>query len=216
MIQNKKLTINEIFYSIQGESYLSGLPCIFIRLTGCHQRCVYCDTEYAFYEGKRKTIEDIIGEIKKFPCQNVLLTGGEPLLQSNTPRLAETLLQNQYQVAIETAGNRDISILPQSVIKIMDLKTPGSGECERNNYNNLEFLEAKDEIKFVMTNDNDVDWSLKIIREKKLDQICHLSFSPANDSLLPLMADKILQSGLPIRLQVQLHKLIWPQKERGY
>src|SRR3989338_10069971 len=124
----KTLTINEVFFSIQGESYLAGLPCIFIRLTGCHQRCVYFDTEYAFYEGKKMSLETIFEQISEYPCKNVLVTGGEPLLQSNTGLLMRKLLESGYQVSVETSGNRDISGLPREVIKIMDLKTTGSGE----------------------------------------------------------------------------------------
>lgn len=212
----KTLTINEIFFSIQGESYLAGLPCIFIRLTGCHQRCVYCDTEYAFYEGKKMSLEIILEEISKYPCKNILITGGEPLLQSNTPSLMQKLLESGYQVAVETSGNRDISGLPRAVIKIMDLKTPASGEVALNNYNNIGYLDAKDEVKFVVLNEQDIDWSIAMIREKKLEELCHVSVSPAAENLNQLIAEKILESGVAIRQQIQLHKLIWPHKERGY
>lgn len=212
----KKLTINEIFFSIQGESYLTGLPCIFIRLTGCHQRCVYCDTEYAFYEGKKMTLGTILEKITEFPCKNVLITGGEPLLQSNTGLLMHKLLELGYKVAVETSGNRDISGLPKEVTKIMDLKTPASGEVQMNNYNNIGYLDSKDEIKFVVMNEEDIDWSIAMTREKKLDSICHVSLSPTSQNLNELIADRILKSGMTIRQQIQLHKLIWLQKERGY
>lgn len=213
---SKKLTINEIFFSIQGESYLAGLPCIFIRLTGCHQRCVYCDTEYAFFEGEKMTLEQILTEIKKYSCKNVLITGGEPLLQSNTVLLMEELIDRAYTVAVETSGNRDVSCLPREVIKVMDLKTPCSGEAQMNNYNNIKYLDSKDEIKFVVMNEQDIDWSIAMIGEKKLENICHVSVSPTSNDLNAVIADKILKSGMKIRQQVQLHKLIWPQKERGY
>lgn len=212
----KTLTINEMFFSIQGESYLAGLPCIFIRLTGCHQRCVYCDTEYAFYEGKKMSLALILEEMSKYPCKNILITGGEPLLQSNTPLLMQKLLESGYQVAVETSGNRNISGLPRAVIKIMDLKTPASGEVALNNYNNIQYLDAKDEVKFVVMNEPDIDWSIAMIREKKLEALCHLSVSPAAENLNQLIAEKILESGMAIRQQIQLHKLIWPHKERGY
>lgn len=212
----KKLTINEIFYSIQGESYLSGLPCVFVRLTGCHQRCTYCDTEYAFYEGQKKTIADIFQTLSQYDCRNVLITGGEPLLQSNCGYLCEFLLKNDYRVAIETSGNLCVTKVPREVIKIMDLKTPSSGESEKNNYNNLQWLEEKDEVKFVVMNEADMKWALEQIKQHKLTQRCKVSCSPTNFSLLPQMAQVILDSGLPIRLQVQFHKLIWPKKERGF
>lgn len=213
---NKKLTINEIFYSIQGESYLAGLPCVFVRLTGCHQRCTYCDTEYAFYEGSKMTLGEIVEKITSYGCQNVLLTGGEPLLQENCPGLAEVLLEQGYQVAIETSGNRHVDRLPKAVIKVMDLKTPGSGEEHRNTYENLRFLDSKDEVKFVNTSLEDAEWSLRIAKEYDICKICHVSFSVTDLGLLPELADKILKSGLPIRLQTQFHKQIWPEKEKGY
>ena len=210
-----KLTLNEIFYSIQGESYLAGLPCVFIRLTGCHQRCVYCDTSYAFYEGHKVTVSGIFAEIQKYDCQNVLITGGEPLLQANTPFLAQFLLDRGYRVAIETGGNRPIEVLPREVIKVMDLKTPGSGESHRNRYENLTHLETKDEVKFVVVDEHDVDWSLGQIQEHQLVQRCHVSLSPTRNEFLPRVAQKILDSGLRIRLQHQFHKTIWPGMVRG-
>jgi 7-carboxy-7-deazaguanine synthase len=212
----KKLTINEIFYSIQGESFLAGLPCIFIRLTGCHQRCVYCDTEYAFYGGKKLTMVDILDAITAYPCRNVLLTGGEPLLQDNVPLLAEILLERGYRVAVETGGNRDISRLSRKVVKILDLKTPSSGECERNNYENLRHITANDEIKFVVMNESDTDWAIQETQQRSLTKLCRVSFSPTDRVLLPMLAEKILKSGLEIRLQTQLHKLIWPEKRKGF
>lgn len=213
---HKKLTINEIFYSIQGESYLAGLPCVFIRLTGCHQRCVYCDTEYAFYEGKKITIAAILDATASYSCQNVLLTGGEPLLQDNAPLLAQILLERGYRVAVETGGNRDISRLPIEVVKILDLKTPASGECERNNYENLRHLTAKDEVKFVVMNESDTDWAIEETRNRRLTKLCRVSFSPTDPAHLPMLVEKILNSGLEIRLQTQLHKLIWPEKRKGF
>lgn len=212
----KSLTINEIFCSIQGESYLVGLPCVFVRLTGCHQRCTYCDTEYAFYEGQKMTLQQILAEIEKYGIKNVLLTGGEPLLQDNCKVLAKILLEQNYRVSIETGGNRDITVLPADVIKIMDLKTPASSEAWRNNYDNVAALTSKDEVKFVIVDQADLDWSFKTVERYKLDQICHVSFSSTNKELLPVLADAIVASQKPIRLQVQFHKIIWPEKDRGY
>lgn len=212
---NSFLTINEIFYSIQGESYLAGLPCIFIRLTGCHQRCVYCDTEYAFFEGKKQSIAEITENIKKFPCKNVLITGGEPLLQQNTPLLMQLLLDLGYAVSVETGGNLDISVLPADVVVVMDLKTPTSGEMHRNNNDNIKFLKAKDEVKFVVMNEADIDWALAQIKEHRLDQICHVSMSPTQKDLHPVVAEKILASGIKIRQQMQFHKYIWPESVGG-
>lgn len=212
----KKLTINEIFYSIQGESYLAGLPCVFVRLTGCHQRCHYCDTEYAFYEGQKMTIAAILDQIAKYPTKNVMLTGGEPLLQENCKVLAKVLLDENFTVAIETSGNRDIAVLPDGVIRIMDLKTPGSGEEPMNNYDNLKSLNVNDEVKFVVTSPEDLDWGLEMVNKHKIDEICHVSASPTDVAFLPMMAEKILQSARKVRLQTQFHKIIWPQKDKGY
>jgi 7-carboxy-7-deazaguanine synthase len=212
---NKKLTINEIFHSIQGESYLSGLPFVFVRLTGCHQRCTYCDTEYAFYEGKKLSFEIILDQIQSFKCENVLITGGEPLLQCNTPDLIQLLLDTGYQVSVETSGNLSLENLPDKVVKIMDLKTPGSGECDKNNWNNIKFLGNKDEVKFVVTDEDDIDWAIATIKEYRLDTICHVSISPTDLELNTSIAEKILESSLAIRQQVQLHKLIWPNENRG-
>lgn len=210
------ITVNEIFYSIQGESYLAGLPCVFIRLTGCHQRCVYCDTAYAFHEGRKMSLTEIIAAATEYPVRNALITGGEPLLQDNCAVLAEALLSRGWRVAVETGGSRDIGVMPRAVVKIMDIKTPGSGEMHHNNLKNLAHLNAKDEIKFVVTDPTDADWSLKLIRERNLTAICHVSLSPVDRSLLTVLAEKVLAIGLPVRVQYQLHKLIWEGRERGY
>ncbi|OVE81379.1 hypothetical protein BVY03_04130 [bacterium K02(2017)] len=212
----EQLKINEIFYSIQGESYLSGLPCIFIRLTGCDLRCTYCDTKYAYYDGQFMEFSEIIIKIKEYPCYNVLLTGGEPLLQKNTSKLAQKLIDLGYKVAIETSGNHDISVLPNEVVKIMDLKTPGSGEDKKNDYKNISKLTSKDEIKFVVVNNEDTHWAIKQIKENNLDQRCHVSISPTDHKLHPSIADEVLNSGRKIRHQFQMHKVIWPNREKGY
>lgn len=212
---DRQLTINEIFYSIQGESYLAGLPFVFVRLTGCHQRCTYCDSEYAFYEGRKMTLQQILDKVATFPCKRVLITGGEPLLQSQAPILMQELLKLNYTVSVETGGNRDISVVPDGVIKIMDLKTPASGECERNNYDNLNHLNPTDEIKFVIANESDIPWAMEQIKSRKLDELCHVSLSTTDLKLNATIAKSILDSGITIRQQIQLHKLIWPESKRG-
>jgi 7-carboxy-7-deazaguanine synthase len=159
---------------------------------------------------------DILDAITAYPCRNVLLTGGEPLLQDNVPLLAEILLERGYRVAVETGGNRDISRLSRKVVKILDLKTPSSGECERNNYENLRHITANDEIKFVVMNESDTDWAIQETQQRSLTKLCRVSFSPTDRVLLPMLAEKILKSGLEIRLQTQLHKLIWPEKRKGF
>lgn len=195
---------------------MTGLPFVFVRLTGCHQRCVYCDTAYAFKGGEKKTVQNILDEVSHFPCRHVLITGGEPLLQANTPLLAQSLLDKGYVVSIETSGNRDVSVLPPAVIVVMDLKTPGSHEEGRNNYANIDLLKPKDEVKFVVTDEGDVRWSLAKVSEFSLTLRCHVSMSPTAMSLHPVIAKHILESGLNIRQQTQLHKIIWPERDRGY
>lgn len=209
------LKINEIFYSIQGESYLSGLPFIFVRLTGCHQRCVYCDTQYAFYEGKEIELENILDQIQSYPTKNILITGGEPLLQVHVIELMNILIQRGYRVCLETSGSLSVGLIPQDVIKVMDIKTPGSGESQNNDYRNIDYLTIKDEIKFVVTNSEDIDWSLDRIMQYNLDKRCHVSLSPVDANLNVILAEKILASGLQARQQIQLHKLIWPEKKRA-
>lgn len=212
---NKKLTINEIFYSIQGESYLAGLPFVFVRLTGCHQRCSYCDTEYAFYEGQKMALQDIFDKIESYNCPRVLMTGGEPLLQDNCIPFMEFLLSKGYQVNIETSGNRSLQKVPKAVVKIMDLKTPGSNEAHRNTYENLKYLDQKDEVKFVVTDQADIEWAMQTIHKHNIDQICHVSVSPTKAQLHPAIAEAILTSKKTIRQQMQFHKVIWPGVEKG-
>lgn len=215
IVRNPQLTVNEIFYSIQGESYLAGLPCVFVRLTACDLRCVYCDTEYAFHEGRKMTCREILLQVQTHPCRNILITGGEPLLQSSAIDLMQILVHEGYSVALETGGHRDLSKVPGEVVIVMDLKTPASGECEHNRHENLRLLKKKDEVKFVVMNDADIDWALAKIREHGLVQRCHVSLSPTHTTLHPVLAQKILTSGLMIRQQTQLHKIIWPERVRG-
>jgi 7-carboxy-7-deazaguanine synthase len=244
---SETLVVNEIYLSLQGESTFAGLPCIFIRLTACDLRCSYCDTAYAFTEGKKKPLAEVLAEVKrlakpffggtsstspKLPL--VELTGGEPLLQKNSLPLMKSLCDDGFTVLIETSGAHDISKIDPRVHRIMDLKCPGSGEVERNLFSNLAYLKATDEIKFVIGTAEDYEWAKQQIAAHKLDSICPLLFSwvhplapeqqnkslkkvPAN--LTPIsrkdLAEKIIADALPVRFQIQQHKIIWPPEQRG-
>jgi 7-carboxy-7-deazaguanine synthase len=241
------LVVNEIYLSLQGESTFAGLPCIFIRLTACDLRCSYCDTAYAFTEGKKKSLAEILAEVKrlakpfiggtsstspKFPLAE--LTGGEPLLQKNSLPLMKELCDNGFTVLIETGGAHDISKIDPRVRRIMDLKCPSSGEVGRNLFTNIAHLKSTDEIKFVIGTLEDYEWAKQQIAAHKLDSICSLLFSwvhplapeqqskalkkvPAN--LTPIsrkdLAEKIIANALPVRFQIQQHKIIWPPDQRG-
>ncbi|NUO81623.1 radical SAM protein [candidate division KSB1 bacterium] len=210
------MRITEIFYSIQGESTFSGLPCVFIRTTGCNLRCTWCDTEYSFYGGVEMTLEEIAAKVESFGCNVVELTGGEPLLQKEIYALSERLLGLGYTVLLETGGSLDLSQLNPRVIKIMDLKCPGSGEVERNYWPNLEILQPHDQIKFVIKNRRDYDWALATIRRHRLDERFALLFSPVfNEMNYRELAEWMLADGVKARFQVQLHKYIWPPNMRG-
>ncbi len=244
------LVVNEIYLSLQGESTFAGLPCIFIRLTACDLRCSYCDTAYAFTEGKKKSLAEILAEVKRlaapFQIGNrqsaigisslplVELTGGEPLLQKNSLPLMKQLCDDGFTVLIETSGAHDIATMDPRVHRIMDLKCPSSGEAERNLYANLECLKATDEVKFVIGTREDYEWAKTQIAAHKLASICPLLFSwvhpltpeqqnpvlkkvPAG--LAPMtrteLAEKIIADALPVRFQIQQHKIIWPPEQRG-
>ncbi len=242
------LVVNEIYLSLQGESTFAGLPCIFIRLTGCDLRCSFCDTVYAFTEGKKKTLAEIVAEVKRqaVPFKNstlraprsalplVELTGGEPLLQKNALPLMQALCDDGFTVLIETSGAHDVSKVDPRVHRIMDLKCPGSGEVAKNLYSNLAHLNATDEIKFVIGTQEDYDWAKKQIAEHALEKICPLLFSwvhplaPEQQSQVlkkvpagftPIsrkdLAEKIIADALPVRFQIQQHKIIWPPEQRG-
>ncbi len=215
-MSNQILKINEIFHSIQGESGYAGLPCIFIRLTGCNLRCSYCDTEYSYYEGRNYSIKEIIQHISQWETKLVEITGGEPLIQMESIKLSKELLKNGYQVLIETNGSQNIDTLPKEVIKIMDIKTPGSGESDSFDFNNLKYLSQNDEIKFVITNRDDFDWSSSMIKQYRLDEKCQVLFS-CSDQLLKysILCEWILESRLNVKFQLQLHKIVWPNDERG-
>jgi 7-carboxy-7-deazaguanine synthase len=212
-----KLTINEIYFSIQGESTWAGRPCVFVRLTFCNLRCTYCDTEYAFYEGKRQSLGEIVGAVLAYRCPLVEITGGEPLLQKNVLPLMTTLADAGCTVLLETSGAHDISAVDPRVHRIMDLKTPGSGEVERNLWSNLEHLTARDEVKFVIGSREDYEWSCAQLRQHRLDQRCGaVLFSPIFGRIDPReIVEWILADNLPVRFQLQMHKFIWKPTQRG-
>jgi 7-carboxy-7-deazaguanine synthase len=204
------LRITEIFYSLQGETSRMGLPTVFIRLTGCPLRCGYCDTSYAFSGGKHMNIDEIMCEVASFSPRYVTLTGGEPLAQKNSLALLTALCNQSYSVSLETSGALDISQVDPRVSRILDIKTPGSGEIEKNYWNNLDYLTAQDEVKFVLCDRADYDWAVEKLRELKLSSICTVLFSPVYNQLDSAeLAGWILQDRLPVRLQLQLHKLLW-------
>ena len=204
------LRITEIFYSIQGESNTVGIPTVFIRLTGCPLRCGYCDTAYAFTGGEKKNITDIIAEVESHSTRFVTVTGGEPLAQSACLELMAELLNLGYTVSLETSGAMDVSTVDPRVIKVMDLKTPSSGELSKNRYQNIRYLSKKDQVKFVIGNEEDYDWSKQIISEYKLPDYCEVLFSPITGQQNPTeLANKILADRLPVRFQIQLHKYLW-------
>jgi 7-carboxy-7-deazaguanine synthase len=206
------LKINEIFYSIQGESSRIGFPTIFIRLTGCPMRCVYCDTGYAFNEGKNLSIDEIIEAIKKYPSKYITVTGGEPLAQKNVLQLLDELIRLNYEVSLETGGAIDIKGVHQKVKIILDIKTPKSGEVDRNFWDNLKKIRASDEIKIVIQDKEEFDWAIKLIEEYKIDP-AQVIFSPVFGQLdYQNLAEFVLNSDQPFRMQVQLHKIIWGSK----
>jgi len=209
------LKINEIFYSIQGESSFNGMPCVFIRLTYCNLRCSYCDTEYSFYEGKDMSIDEIIHEIQKYDCKLVEVTGGEPLMQKESIELMQTLINNKYQVMLETGGSLPINKVPKKVIKIVDFKCPTSNMAKKNDWSIIKDLNSNDEIKFVIGNRKDYDWSKEKINEYNLNNK-KILFSPVHDVLdSQKLSEWILKDHLKVRLQIQLHKYIWSPETKG-
>lgn len=212
----QKLKINEIFYSIQGESTHAGRPTIFIRLTGCNLRCTYCDTEYAYHNGENKTFNEILCELRKYPCQLIELTGGEPLMEKEGSMLADFLCKEGYEVMVETNGTVRI---PQKRVfsVVMDIKCPASGEAEKFDYKNLDNLKKGDELKFVVSDRQDFDWAMQFINDNNLiNKQLPLIFSPVFSSLEPAtLVEWILKTGKPIRMQLQMHKFIWSPEKRG-
>jgi 7-carboxy-7-deazaguanine synthase len=210
------IKINEIYLSIQGESSHIGLPCVFVRLTGCNLRCVWCDTAYAFHEGKTQSIDQTLKDIRIFGINLVEITGGEPLMQEDVYPLMEALLENGYKVMLETGGSLSLGKVPRDVIKILDLKCPGSGEHKKNNLDNLKLLAPHDEVKFVILDRRDYEWSRDLIKKQKIHETVPILFSPVYEKLeLKELVKWILEDRLPVRLQTQLHKIIWSKETQG-
>jgi len=210
-MNQSSLRITEIFHSLQGESSFVGLPTTFIRLTGCPLRCVYCDTAYAFDGGERKTVDEILDEVAIFNTANVCVTGGEPLAQPNCIELLSRLVDQGYQVSLETSGAMDISAVDTKVSRIVDLKTPSSAEQSRNHWANIPLLTKNDEVKFVIGDQQDFDWSIsKVIENDLISRVREVLFSPVHKQFeLDQFAQKIIDSGMRIRMQLQLHKYVW-------
>jgi len=207
-LNNTTLNITEIFYSLQGEAKEVGIPTVFVRLTGCPLRCNYCDTAYAFKGNNPLSIESIMEQIAKYNTHYVCITGGEPMAQSNCLILLDTLIEAGYKVSMETSGSIDISPVNNKVSVVMDLKTPSSTEQSQNRYENISLLESKDQLKFVIASRSDFDWCCSIL--ENYDVLSDVLFSPVYESLKPVdLADWILEKQLNVRLQVQLHKLLW-------
>ena len=211
------LTINEIFHSIQGESTHSGRPCVFVRLTACDLRCSWCDTPYAFHEGRKMTVDQVVDDVGAFECPVVEITGGEPLLQPDVYPLMERLLERGHTVMLETGGHRSIANVPARVIRIVDVKCPGSGEADRNDWSNLDLLSSSDEVKFVICDRADYDYARRVVNDHRLVERCAaVLFSPVH-GVLPArdLAAWILEDRLGVRLQLQAHKYIWSPDTRG-
>jgi 7-carboxy-7-deazaguanine synthase len=216
-MKEETLTINEIYHSIQGESTCAGEPCVFVRLTFCDLRCTYCDTEYAFYEGKKQTLPEIVNAVAAFACPLVEITGGEPLLQKNVLPLMRMLADAGHTVLLETSGAHDISGVDPRVHRIMDLKTPGSGEVEKNLWSNIDHLTKRDEVKFVMGSREDYEWSRDKVQKFDLTKRCRaVLFSPIFGRIDPRqIVEWILADKLDVRFQLQMHKFIWTPTQRG-
>ncbi|OQW42144.1 MAG: 7-carboxy-7-deazaguanine synthase [Proteobacteria bacterium SG_bin4] len=209
-LETTTLRITEIFFSLQGETSRVGLPTVFVRLTGCPLRCGYCDTAYAFTGGKTLSIAEILKQVARYQTRYVTVTGGEPLAQKACLVLLNALCDAHYSVSLETSGALDLANVDTRVSKIMDIKTPGSGEVSKNNWNNLEYLTMHDELKFVICDEADYRWVCETIQNRQLSQKCPILFSPVHGNLNPAtLAEWILRDQLPVRMQLQLHKLLW-------
>ena len=211
------LTVNEIFYSIQGESSRAGRPCVFVRLTACDLRCAWCDTEYAFYEGQKRSLEEVVAEVERYDCPLVEITGGEPLLQDDVYPLMNELLARGRTVMLETGGHRPIGRVPKDVVKIVDVKCPGSGEAGKNDWSNLQALALHDEVKFVIQDRADYEFATAVIAKFQLAAACAaILMSPVHGVLDPrVLSEWMLADRSPARLQMQVHKLIWAPNTRG-
>lgn len=215
-ILKNAMKINEIFVSIQGESTYMGRPCLFIRTTGCNLRCTYCDTEYAFYDGKEMSNDEIFDIVEKSGVKLVEITGGEPLLQKELPDLLDKLLEGNYDVLIETSGSINIDKIDPRAVRIMDIKCPSSGEVSKNDLSNLDKLKPEDEVKFVVGDREDYTWANEIIEKYNLDQKVTVLFSPVFEKLAPVkLAKWILEDKKNVRMQIQLHKIIWGPDATG-
>jgi len=211
------LTINEIYCSIQGESTYAGRPCVFVRLTACDLRCSWCDTAYAFYEGGKRSLDEVLAEVERLGCPLVELTGGEPLLQDEVYPLMQSLLDRGRTVLLETGGHRSTARVPESVVTILDVKCPGSGESHRNDWSNLERLRPQDEVKFVLKDRQDYEFAREVLAKFELaGRAAAIHLSPVHGVLHPrLLAEWVLEDRLPVRVQLQLHKYIWEPSTRG-
>jgi 7-carboxy-7-deazaguanine synthase len=208
--QQMQLRISEIFYSLQGETSRVGLPTVFVRLTGCPLRCVYCDTSYAFTGGQNMSLADILRRAAEYQPQFVTVTGGEPLAQKNCLLLLQALCDAGYAVSLETGGALDIGVVDARVMRVVDIKTPGSGEVEKNRWKNLSLLNRQDEVKFVLCDEDDYRWAVQIMWQHQLAEKCAVLFSPVHDGLdATQLAEWILRDKLPVRMQLQLHKVLW-------
>jgi len=206
----KRLRINEIFHSLQGEAEYVGFPTVFVRLTGCPLRCQYCDTEYAFHAGSWYGVDAILEKVRSYGAQHVCVTGGEPLAQPNCMELLQELCDAGFHVSLETSGALDVSAVDARVSRVIDVKTPGSNEASRNRIENFQLLTPRDQLKFVICSRADYDWSKAFLREHGLAERCRILFSPSYTQLSPtLLADWILADRLPVRFQLQLHKVLW-------
>lgn len=204
------LRVTEIFLSLQGETSRVGLPTAFVRLTGCPLRCGYCDTAYAFHGGRTMALAEILSEVARLEARYVTVTGGEPLAQKNCLALLKELCDCGYSVSLETSGALDVAQVDPRVSKMLDIKTPGSGECDKNRWDNLARLTPRDEIKFVLCDEADYAWAKQVLAERHLDTICPVLFSPSyHDLPAKTLAEWILRDRLPVRMQIQLHKLLW-------
>ena len=211
------LTINEIFHSIQGESTHAGRPCVFVRLTACDLRCSWCDTPYAFHEGRKMSLDEVVEEVRRYGCELVEITGGEPLLQADVYPLMQRLLEDGFSVMLETGGHRSVAAVPREVVRIIDVKCPGSGEAEQNHWPNLDALTPKDEVKFVIRDRADYEFAREVIARHDLGGRCAaILLSPVHGVLAPKdLAAWMLEDRLPVRLQLQAHKYIWGADVRG-
>src|SRR4029453_5608819 len=211
------LTVNEIFHSIQGESSYAGRPCVFVRLTACDLRCTWCDTPYAFYEGHKMSVDDVVADVESRGCELVEVTGGEPLLQPDVYPLMQRLLDRGKTVLLETGGHRSIANVPEGVIRIMDVKCPGSGESAKNDWSNLPLLTRRDEVKFVIADRVDYDYAREGVARQRLPERCGgVLFSPVHGKLEPrALSEWVLADRLPVRVQLQIHKYIWTPETRG-